>query len=152
MNQKCLFLCVTVTLIASLIASVDVFSAVPNRSRTKNVVRDLDFPNDEKQILVRKIQLKKNIAFLSSIQIQYSNGRRYFILDDYAERNFICKAFGFVGAFNNRGPLMTAPIVFMGSSNQALRLTEEDDLLTPYRNKSLRVSLIDSLPCKTRSS
>lgn len=118
-----------------------------------NVQREMDFPNDEKQIFVRKIRDKGDMAILFAVQIvDIDQDRRYFVEDDYEERNMLCQTFGFKEAFNNaEDSSFKAPLTSLGSASDIVRLGEDNEL-TPYPSTDKqRVSMIEILPCKKTS-
>ena len=115
------------------------------------VKQELEFPNDEKHVLARKIEYKKdhNIATIFAIQVVHGD-QRYFVQDDYAERNIICQAFGFIEAFNEKGDTtLTAPITSSAKAYQMVKLEGDDNELIPYsKTDRSTVSMIEILPCK----
>lgn len=137
------------------LSSFNVLFAIPLRSSlSRNVRIELDFPNDEKEIVVRRItehvRGEKKISLLYGIQV-IDRGRRYYIQDDYHERHFVCRALNFEGAFNEKSEAITIPTIALSEASQVLKFDEEEsDLLVPYKSND-QISRLEVLPCQRKS-
>ena len=145
-------------LIISLLSFNALFATPLKGSSSRNIRMELDFPNDEKKVFVRRVTEHvrggKKISLLYGIQIiDQDLGRRYYIQDDYDERNFVCRAFNFKGAFNERSETLTIPVVALSEASQILKFDEEEsDLLVPYKSSyNQQISRLEVLPCQSKS-
>ena len=128
-------------------------------SLSRSIQIELNFPNDEKKLVVQRMEHKEgqNITLLHGIQIVDQEEKRYYIQDDYEERNFICKAFNFKGAFNeidSTNRTLTTPIVSVVDAHRAMKFDDEErNKLIPYeKSYTSSVSRLEVLPCQMKSS
>ena len=134
------------------------YDALPS-SLSRSMQVELDFPNDEKKIVVQRMEhnKEKNITLLHGIQIIDQEENRYYVQDDYEERNFICKMFNLEGAFNqaqSKDRSLKTPIVSLSDIRRIMKLDDEQgDTLVPY-SKSYTGSAgrLEVLPCEMKSS
>ena len=131
-----------------ILAFVFNIEALFAQSFSRNVQKSLDYPNTGKQISVRRIQHKQDVAILHGIQIVDRRGRRYFIREGYAERDAICQTFNFHGAFNSKDDFhINTPMTVPTPAYQMVRF--RNNRLVPYRKTDTRsISMIEILPCK----
>ena len=146
--------------IVILLTHLDVLLAIPKRLPRKVVtpqklLKELSFPNDEKRFSVQKIQRQKgkNLALLYSVQFIDDEGNRYYVQDDYAERNFICQAFGFGKSFNDHDDArhLSMPMVTFGQANQIVKLVRGNRLIPYNADNDSRIAHIEILPCQIHS-
>lgn len=171
MNKKIkLFILHAVLFILGIIvgfAKIDKLFAIPltndplPSSLSRSIQQELNFPNDEKKLVVQRMEHKKdkNITLLHGIQIidEENEGRNYYVQDDYEERNFICRAFNFEGAFNeidDENRSLKTPIVALGTAHRTMKFDDEErDRLVPYKKShESSVSRLEVLPCRMKSS
>ncbi len=128
-------------------------------SLSRSIQIELEFPNDEKIIVVQRMEhnKEKNITLLHGIQVIDEEENRYYVQDDYEERNFICKTFNFEGAFNQMESTdrsLKTPIVALSDAHRTVKLDDEEkERLAPH-NKSYTgsVTRLEVLPCQMKSS
>ena len=128
-------------------------------SLSRSIQIQLEFPNDEKKLVVQRIEhnKEKNITLLHGIQVVDQEENRYYVQDDYEERDFICKTFNFIGAFNQmerEDRSLKTPIIALSEGYRTVKLDdEEEDMLVPdieaYKSS---VSRLEVLPCQMKSS
>ena len=171
MKKIKLFLLHALLFILGLIAgfaNIDELFAIPlayeplPTSLSRSIQKELNFPNDEKKIIVQRMEYKKgqNITLLHGIQVvidEENEENRYYIQDDYEERNFICRAFNFEGAFNeidSENRSLKTPIVALGEAHRTVKFDDEErDMLVPYKKSyTSSVSRLEVLPCRMKSS
>ncbi len=140
---------------------LDSLFAIPRRRLPRQnvtpqkLLKELDFPNDEKKFSVQKIQRRRheNLALLYSVQFVDKEGDRYYIQDDYAERNFVCQSFGFGKSFNDISNIrhLSIPVVAFGQANQVVKLVRGNRLVPYNQNDHRRIGYMDILPCQIHS-
>ena len=146
-------------------ANLDKLFAIPltygplPSSLTRNIQIELEFPNDEKRIIVQRIEHRKdkNVTLLHGIQLVDQEENRYYVQDDYEERNFICKTFNFEGAFNeavDQERHLKTPIVSLTDAHRTMKFDDEErNRLIPYeKSYTNSVSRLEVLPCQMKSS
>ena len=135
-------------LLFSILCGAVVALTVPGAEAeyTKEIV-DLNGSNSKYRLIVNntKINKRRNIVYLYSVQIANDKDQRFSLKDSYFERKFVCNAFG-----HGDPDSIADPILSMNQAGKGVLILENGSETLARANRREKYNAIDMIPCRLK--